>query len=283
MADRRKGIVVIDYAGQLVAEAEAARRGDDCATAAAKFLEAASLGDPNQVGPAWAELLKLRAKADAGDDDAQARYGHMALESGLDVAGGVDNLRCAAAAGNSLAKRVLACALVNATGVERDTSQAAALFKEAMDAGDEYSTFNLAALYFTGEGVPQDVDKALKLIQRAADRGLTEAMCKLGELLSDNDRDAEAMSWFLRAASAGNAMAMHAAGSWYRDGYGTTVDNVQALRWFLAMRNVGSFDATHDAMELAKRMTADDVRAAAALAERAPDGEFLVEIAHRNR
>jgi hypothetical protein len=76
---------------------------------------------------------------------------------------------------------------------------------------------------------------------------------------------------------------MHAAGSWYRDGYGTAVDNVQALRWFLAMRNVGSHDATHDAMELAKRMSADDVRAAAALAERSPDGEFLVEIAHRNR
>src|SRR5690348_13994245 len=150
MANVQKGIVVINYAGQLVAEAEAARRGDDCATAAAKFLEAASLGDLDQVEAAWTELLKLRAKADAGDDDAQARYGHMALESGLDVAGGVANLRRAAAAGNSLAKRVLGCALVNGTGIERDTSQAAALFQDAMDAGDEYSTFNLAALYLQG-------------------------------------------------------------------------------------------------------------------------------------
>lgn len=90
------------------------------------------------------------------------------------------------------------------------------------------------------------------------------------------------MSWFLRAASAGNALGMLAAGSWHRDGHGTAVDNVQALRWFLAMQNVGSRDAMHDAMELAKRMSADDIRAAA-LAERSPDGEFLIEIAHRDR
>lgn len=272
---------MIDYAGQLVTEAEAARDAGDCATAAAKFLEAASLGDPNQVEPARTELLKLRAKAAAGDVDAQARYGHMALESGLDAAGGVDNLRRAAAAGNALAKRVLGFALANGVGVNQDAAQAAALLQEAMDAGDAYGAFNLAALYFQGEGVPQDVEKAIQLLHRAADDGVTEAMCKLAELLSAQDRDEEALSWFLRAASAGNAMGMLAAGSWYRDGYGTAVDNVQALRWFLAMRNVGNNDATHYAMELAKRMSADDIRAAAALADRSPDGEFLIEIAHR--
>ncbi|WP_051969695.1 tetratricopeptide repeat protein [Kitasatospora azatica] len=270
---------MIDYSSQLVADADAARNAGDCATAAAKYLEAASLGDPNLMDAIHAELSKLRAKADAGELDAQAAYGHMALESGLDVAGGLANLERAAAAGNPLAQRVLGHALANGTGVAPDTTRAAVLFRQAMEGGDEYGAFNLAALYFHGEGVPADPEKAFALLERAAEGGITEAMCQLGQFLSESNRVAEALSWFLRAAEAGNAQGMHAAGYFYRDGHGVAVDEVQALRWFLAMQNVGSRDAMHDAMELAKRMSVTDVREAARLADRAPDGEFLIEIA----
>jgi hypothetical protein len=75
-------------------------------------------------------------------------------------------------------------------------------------------------------------------------------MAVLGDRLSEVDRDEEALAWYVKAAESGLVQAMFAAGSWYRGGFGTRPDPVQALRWFLAMQNQGSRDGTHAAVEL---------------------------------
>lgn len=70
---------------------------------------------------------------------------------------------------------------------------------------------------------------------------------------------------------------MFAVGSWYRDGFGTRPDPVQALRRFLAMQNRGSRDGTHAAVEL-MTMSPEQVRQAARASGRAADGEVLVRM-----
>jgi uncharacterized protein len=63
--------------------------------------------------------------------------------------------------------------------------------------------------------------------------------------------------------------AMFAAGCWHRDGIGTPVDPVQALRWYFTMRDHGGGDGSHQAIQLARSgMTDEQIRQAARLAAR---------------
>jgi uncharacterized protein len=208
----------------------------------------------------------------------QATFGEMALESGYDVAGAIRNLNRSAELGNMFAKRVLGHALANGIGVDRDPVRAAELFKETADAGDHYGQFNLSMLYEAGNGVPRDEAMSMRFLRMAAEGRLPVAMAVFGDRLSALDRDNEALAWYLRAANAGLYQAMHTAACWYRDGFGTDPDNVQALRWFLTMQNVGRKDAMHETLALSRVMSDGQVREAARLAEREPDGEILIQL-----
>ena len=92
-------------------------------------------------------------------------------------------------------------------------------------------------------------------LRQAAESGVSEAYAVLGDRLSEQDLDKEALRWYLRAAESGHQGSMFAAACWYRDGFGGPVNLVQALRWYLAMLTVGSGDGIHHAHELAPRMT----------------------------
>ena len=48
---------------------------------------------------------------------------------------------------------------------------------------------------------------------------------------------------------------MNAASDWYRDGIGTPVDNVQAMRWLLPLTAKLNIDAVHKAHQLGELMT----------------------------
>lgn len=269
---------MIDHARDLLSEGETAQSAGDLAAAAKSFLAAARFGVPSAKESFIAVLGEIETLADEGDADMQAKYGEMALESGYDIASAIRNLKRSAQLGNVLAKRVLGFALVTGTGVDRDPVRAAELFKEAADAGDHYGEFNLSMLYKAGNGVPRDEAKSMTLLRLAAESGLPVAMTVLGDRLSALDRDAEALTWHIRAAHAGEAQAMLTTARWYRDGFGTAPDKVQALRWFLATQNVGRKDSMPEALALSKIMSDDQVRESARLAEREPDGEILIQM-----
>ncbi|MFI6728658.1 SEL1-like repeat protein [Streptomyces atratus] len=63
---------------------------------------------------------------------------------------------------------------------------------------------------------------------------------------------------------------MYAAGCWYRDGFGTEPDPVQAVRWYFTMLHHNAGDGVHDAIELLKAgaMAEVEVREAGRLAGR---------------
>ncbi|MFE4414125.1 hypothetical protein [Streptomyces sp. NPDC056821] len=51
---------------------------------------------------------------------------------------------------------------------------------------------------------------------------------------------------------------MNAAACWYRDGFGTAPDPVQAVRWFFVMLVHGDGNGIHEAIQLAKAGALDE-------------------------
>ena len=66
--------------------------------------------------------------------------------------------------------------------MEQDWQQAAELFRQAAEQGDDAAQFNLGLSYAQGEGVPQDYDEAAKWWKRAAKQDNKDAQAALEEL-----------------------------------------------------------------------------------------------------
>jgi hypothetical protein len=61
-----------------------------------------------------------------------------------------------------------------------------------------------------------------------------------------------------------------------RDGVGGGIDLVRALGCFLKLLDIGDGDGLHEAHQLVDRMTDEEIREAAAWANRAAEGESLI-------
>jgi len=89
----------------------------------------------------------------------------------------------------------------------------------------------------------------------------------LGERLSALDQDEEALAWFVKGAEAGDRQCALAAACSYRDGYGTAVDLVQSLPWFLTLFWTDQMgDGLHESHKVVELMGEDDVYRAGSLA-----------------
>jgi len=75
---------------------------------------------------------------------------------------------------------VLGYAYLTGTGVEKNYSTAASLFRKGAEGGHILSMYALANLYDSGKGVPQDYKKAAAWYLQAADRGHAQAQNQLG-------------------------------------------------------------------------------------------------------
>ncbi|MGX1887603.1 hypothetical protein [Streptomyces sp. NPDC055287] len=71
---------------------------------------------------------------------------------------------------------------------------------------------------------------------------------------------------------------MNAAACWYRDGFGTAPDPVQAVRWFFVMLAHGDGDGIHEAIQLARAGALDEeqIREAGRLAGDPGAAEALI-------
>ena len=164
-----------------------------------------------------------------------------------DPAPGVALLTMPAQQGDPVAQRTLGYLIQHGMGATPDQDRAVQLYRAAAEAGDGIAAFNLGML--CGES-----DEALRWLRRAADAGVSEAYPWLGDKLSQRDLDEQALRWYVLGAQAGQAGSMFAAACWYRDGFGSPVDLVQALRWYLAMLEVGNGDGVHHAHHIVAMM-----------------------------
>jgi TPR repeat protein len=218
----------------------------------------------------------LSDPARRGDVAAQNLLGGVELEIEQKPKNARRWFEMSAASGDAVGQRSLGHLYASGLGVKADEARAVGLFRAAAASGDPFAQYSLAMANERAEGAYCTFGETLELLESAAGGGVVEAAAKLGDLLAGVDRDAEAFDWYVRAATAGHVGAMNAAACWSRDGTAGEPDLVQAVRWFLAMLNQGNGDGVHEAIELARAMTPEEIRMAAVLAGRPGDGEAIV-------
>lgn len=95
---------------------------------------------------------------------------------------------------------------------------------------------NLGQLYYFGKGVKQDCFEAVKWFEKAATQGNAAAQSNLGLCYyygTGVEQDsAEAVKWFQKAAEQGFATAQNNLGVCYKVGSGIEKDEAEAFEWF---------------------------------------------------
>jgi hypothetical protein len=180
---------------------------------------------------------EYRPLAERGDPEAQYRIGRM-YEFGngypKDQAQGIAWIRKAAAQNHADALQELGVIYATGDGVKQDDVQAVAWFRKAADLGEPTAQYNLGLLYAKGQGVTKDY--------------------------------AQAIDWWRKSAVQGNADAQFKLGVVYTTGQGVAKDPVLALaNATIAARN-GDKENIAYRDEIAKPLTPEQKRSAAALA-----------------
>jgi len=180
---------------------------------------------------------EYRPLAERGDAEAQYRIGRM-YEFGngypQDKAQGIAWIRKAAAQGHADAEQELGVIYATGDGAKQDNVQAVAWFRKAAEQGEATAQYNLGLLYAKGQGVARDY--------------------------------AQAVDWWRKSASQGNADAQFKLAVVYHTGQGAAQDEVFALaNATIAARN-GDKENIDYRNEIAKSLTPEQRRRAAALA-----------------
>jgi hypothetical protein len=89
------------------------------------------------------------------------------------------------------------------------------------------------------------IPKALELFRKAAALGEPRAMMELGELQLE-DNPAEAATWFVKAADAGDSGGMLNLGAMYFLGNGVGEDYARAAYWYRKAADAGNVDAMYN-------------------------------------
>ena len=154
----------------------------------------------------------VRAAAEAGSAEAQARYGQMLLDG---------------------------------DGVAQDQADGFTWFGRAARTGHLEAANMVGRCHDLGWGTPVDKARAAAWFRQAAARGLTWAKYNYATLLAlgqgvDLDRPA-ALALFREAAAEGNAKAWNFVGSFHEDGWVVTRDIVEAARYYAVAAEGGDF------------------------------------------
>ena len=139
------------------------------ATVAVAVLSLAVLGPPVQAqgNSSTQELADLRARAEAGEAQAQASLGwKYANGDGVpqDAAEAVRWYRLAAEQGHAQAQAALAGAYALGQGVPQDEVEALTWWRQAAEQGHAAAQTVLGHTYLLGQGVPQDEAEAVDLV-----------------------------------------------------------------------------------------------------------------------
>jgi TPR repeat protein len=194
------------------------------------------------------DLSSVRAKADAGDAEAQLEMG---LRHYLGRGGAEKNYPQAyawfqkAADGGSLAGQFnLGVMNEKGQGVPQDFHEALRWYRKAADQGYAHAQFAIGDLYWDGNGVPKDKVEALVWYRKAADQGNSDAQNNLGNMYRDGDgvpKDyAKALEWYRKAADQGDANSEISMGYMYKEGFGVLRDFAQALVWYRKAADQGN-------------------------------------------
>ncbi len=182
----------------------------------------------------------------------------------------VEAIRAKAEAGDAQAQQSLGAAYAKGNGVGQDYKQAAQWYRQAAEKGNAVAQTALGQLYEAGQGVPTDASEAAKWYRHAAEQGSASAAYQLASLYAVGNgvpaSNAEALRWYRLAAQQGDALAQFNLGMRYLEGKGVTPDPVESWKWLALAEAGGVADASRPKALAASRMSAEQMKRARALA-----------------
>lgn len=202
----------------------------------------------------------LQKAAQSGDGNACLQLA-MAWMTGQgvpaqDTTKGREWLEQASLHDNVEAKRFLGLIYLRGMEVVPDFDKAIALLKDAARNNDAEAAFSIASFIGGSRDEWYDAEEALHWLKMAAEAGLPRAQCHLGYCLQwgvliqkDN---VEAIKWFTRAASAGDAGAMLALAEHFQAGFMLPANPARACGLARAATNKGWCVADEYAASLAQ-------------------------------
>jgi TPR repeat protein len=142
--------------------------------------------------------------------------------------------------------------------------------KPIAEQGNANAQFFLGVMYGMGQGVRQDYAESLMWFRNSADQDNPNAQACLGIMYGQGrgvKQDyVEAAKWYRKAAEQGNANAQNNLASFYSEGRGVPKDYVQAYMWYNLAAADGFEDSAKLRDEVARKMTAKQIRHAQELA-----------------
>lgn len=183
----------------------------------------------------------------ASPSSRRALYGlGRAYAANKQTAEAVATYRKAVDKGSSSAMVELGVLLANGTGVAKDEAQARKLFERAAEAGHPRGVSNLAALSGAGAGTASDPAKSRALLAKAAESN-PEAQYQLGLMTAEGvggaKDDAAARALFEKAATQGHAGALERMGFFSLSGRGGPADESAAKTYYEKAAALGNEEA----------------------------------------
>ena len=151
---------------------------------------------------------------------------------------------------------------------ERNLKKSAFWYEQAATKGSAIAKFRLGTLYEDGVGVPKNPNEAKSWYIKSADAGNARAMHNLAVLHAEGSLgrpDFEgAFQWFEKGANHGIKDSQFNVGILYVRGLGVEASLIQAYKWFDVVAKTGDRDAAEKRDEIAKALTADQLKEAKA-------------------
>ena len=130
---------------------------------------------------------------------------------------------------------------------KKDYVTAANEYRPLAERGDPEAQYRIGRLYEFGNGYPKDQAQGIAWIRKAAAQNHVDAQQELGYIYATGDGvkqdDVQAAAWFRKAATAGDAQAQYNLGLLYAKGAGVAKDYAQAFDWWRKSAAQGFADA----------------------------------------
>ena len=192
------------------------------------FVILAALTMPALAHAQSADLVLCdRLAADPSDPDKPADVKGVAEIAASDIPTAIKY--CAVAAKSS---RRAMYQLGRAHAANRQTAEAVAAWRKAVDKGSTSAMVELGVLYGTGAGVARDEAQARKLFERAAQAGNARGVSNLAALGGSTASDPTRARELLAKAAETNAEAQYQLGMMLSEGKGGTQDDAAARALF---------------------------------------------------
>ncbi len=192
----------------------------------------------SMVGPADPDTATTRFRAAANAFLATNSAGLAAFPRATpDAAKALQWLSRAAAQGHKYAQPLLADQYRAGKSVPQNMAEAIRWYKASAEGGNEWSAYELAMIYTTGEGgLPKDIPEAVKWYRQASEAGVVWAQYELATLY-DKSKDIptdpqQAARWYEAAGKQNHDWAEYGLAYLYYTGRGVDKDYTAAIEWF---------------------------------------------------